>query len=155
MRNLLRTNSIALLKSRLYSEETFYKAFLSDLSKCKSSVIIESPFMTIRRVSILLPALIKLKKRGVAITINTRDPEEGDNLRLDCHRALSLLLHEGIHVVFTKGLHRKIAIIDGMKLWEGSLNILSQNNSREIMRRTKSIELCAEMIKFITPKKAK
>ncbi len=109
--------------------------------------------MTTRRVSLLLPMLIKLKKRSVRITINTRDPEEGDTLRLDSHKALSMLLHEGIHVTFTEGLHRKIAIIDEIKLWEGSLNILSQNNSREIMRRTKSKELSAQMVKFIGCKK--
>ena len=149
------SNNSALLKSKLYDETTFYKAFIADLEKAKSDVLIESPFMTTRRVSLLLPTLIKLKKKGVGITINTRDPEEGDSLRLDCHKALSLLLHEGIHVVFNESLHRKIAIIDESKLWEGSLNILSQNRSKEIMRRTKSIELCTEMIRFITPKKAK
>jgi len=97
----------------------------------------------------LMPSLLKLKKRGVRITISTRDPEEGDTLRLDSHKALSMLLHEGIHVTFTEGLHRKIAIIDETKLWEGSLNILSQNNSREIMRRTKSRDACYQMLKFM------
>lgn len=135
--------------SRLFNEETFYKAFIADLGKAKSEVLIESPFMTTRRISMLLPTLLKLKKRGVEITINTRDPEEADTLRLDSHKALSTLLHEGIHVVFTKGLHRKIAIIDEAKLWEGSLNIISQNNSREIMRRTKSRDACNQMLKFI------
>jgi len=137
-----------LLRSKLYSEETFYTTFLKGLNKCRESVIIESPFMTTRRVSMLLPALIKLRKKAVKITINTRDPEESDNLRLDCHKALSLLMYEGIHVVFTKKLPRKIAIIDGTKLWEGSLNIFSQNNSKELMRRSISEKLCNEMISF-------
>ena len=44
--------------------------------------------------------------------------------------------------------HRKLAIIDGQILWEGSLNILSQVLSREIMRRTNSIELAHQMIQF-------
>lgn len=101
----------------------------------------------------LMPSLLKLKKRGVKVTISTRDPEEGDTLHLVSYKALSVLLHEGIHVMFTKGLHRKIALIDGGKLWEGNLNILSQNNSREIMCRTKSKELCSQMQNFIGPKK--
>jgi HKD family nuclease len=138
-----------LLRSKLYTEETFYKAFIADLNKCNSEVLIESPFMTTRRISMLLPTLAKLRKRGVLITICTRDPEEGDSMRLDSHKALSMLLHEGIHVVFTEKLHRKLAILDGTKLWEGSLNILSQNNSREIMRRSKSEQMANQVRSFI------
>jgi len=146
------SNNSALLNSKLYDETTFYEDFIADLDKAKSDVLIESPFMTTRRVSMLLPTLIKLKKKCVNITINTRDPEEGDSLRLDCHKALSLLLHEGVHVIFTESLHRKVAIIDDSKLWEGSLNILSQNKSREIMRRTKSEAMCKQMLKAIDVK---
>ncbi len=149
LRQIRSINTNRLSHSWLYNEETFYKAFTTDLNKAKSEVLIESPFMTSRRISMLLPTLLKLKKRGVRITINTRDPEEGDSLRLDSQKALSMLLHEGIHVTFTEGLHRKIAVIDETRLWEGSLNILSQNNSRELMRRTKSKELSAQMLKFI------
>jgi hypothetical protein len=55
--------------------------------------------------------------------------------------------------LFTDMRHRKLAIVDGLILWEGSLNILSQNNSREIMRRTQSQELCSQMAKYTGLKK--
>ena len=44
--------------------------------------------------------------------------------------------------------HRKLAVIDRAILWEGSLNILSQSNSKEIMRRTKSAFLANQVINF-------
>ena len=44
---------------------------------------------------------------------------------------------------------RNIAVIDGRILYEGSLNILSQNRSREIMRRIESEELTKQMIRFL------
>jgi hypothetical protein len=45
--------------------------------------------------------------------------------------------------------HRKLAIIDREILWEGSLNILSQNNSREIMRRIEDAETTQQMFRFL------
>jgi hypothetical protein len=39
-------------------EDTFYTTFLRDLSKCHSEVIIESPFITNRRVSQLFGILV-------------------------------------------------------------------------------------------------
>ncbi|HMT19521.1 MAG TPA: hypothetical protein PKD15_05805, partial [Candidatus Saccharibacteria bacterium] len=45
--------------------------------------------------------------------------------------------------------HRKLAMIDDYILWEGSLNMLSQNGSKEVMRRSVSKELCQQMMQFI------
>lgn len=49
--------------------------------------------------------------------------------------------------------HRKLAIIDDDILWEGGLNVLSQNDSCEIMRRIKSNEVFKQMMQFIGIKK--
>lgn len=48
-----------------------------------------------------------------------------------------------------RSFSRKIAVIDGRILWEGSLNILSQGNSREVMRRIESEELTKQMVRFL------
>jgi phosphatidylserine/phosphatidylglycerophosphate/cardiolipin synthase-like enzyme len=149
---LQRHNSPApdLITSKLYNEDTFYAAFEKDLKNCHSEVIIETPFITNRRVYQLLGIFEKLKERKVRVTINTRDPEEhNDNyMREEAHRGLSSLQYAGIHVIFTESHHRKVAIIDRRILYEGSLNILSQNNSREIMRRTESAQLAWQMVRF-------
>lgn len=44
--------------------------------------------------------------------------------------------------------HRKLAVIDGEILWEGSLNLLSHSNSRELMRRTVSPDMCNDLLHF-------
>ncbi|HUD05694.1 MAG TPA: hypothetical protein VMR18_02110, partial [Candidatus Saccharimonadales bacterium] len=67
-----------LLTSTLYNEETFYATFLKDLGRCQSEVILESPFVTNRRLKLLIPTLQKLKDRKVRIAINTRDPKTHD-----------------------------------------------------------------------------
>lgn len=135
--------------SKLYSEETFYKAFVKDIRQAKSELVIESAYMTTRRVHYLLPYFKELKKNQVRVVINTRNPEEHDlYLREEARKCLSLLLEIGVQVIFSESLHRKTAIIDRNTLWEGSLNILSQNNSQEVMRRTESSELGWQMIRF-------
>lgn len=60
--------------SKLFDEKTFYQAFRKDLAQSKYEVLIESPFITGRRVESLLPMLRKAIKRGVKIVVNTRDP---------------------------------------------------------------------------------
>jgi hypothetical protein len=153
MFKLLRRPSFSpeLYASSLYDETTFYESFIRDLKRCRDEVIIESPFITSKRMDILLPVFEGLKSRHVRVIINTRDPETHDSLhmRSDAHRAVSQLQHMGIHVLFTAGHHRKLAIIDREILYEGSLNILSQNDSCEIMRKIVSAQLAWEMVRFV------
>lgn len=140
-----------LLTSKLYNEDTFYKVFLKDLANCQSEVIIESPFITNWRLCELLPSLEKLKERGVRIVVATKDPREHDKdyLRDGANEALACLQRLGIQVIYVSGHHRKLAILDRKVLYEGSLNILSQSDSREVMRRIESVQLAWQMIRFV------
>lgn len=151
LRNIFGRNDLCgdLVISRLFNEATFYRQFTKDLQRCGSEVVIESPFMTTRRVGTLLPVFRKLLRRGVSITVNTKPPEELDEfLYYESQEAVQQLQDAGVDVLFTGGHHRKLAILDRRTLWEGSLNILSQNDSCEIMRRTESELLAAEMLNF-------
>jgi hypothetical protein len=62
--------------------------------------------------------------------------------------AIYVLQEMDITVLMTVGHHRKIAIIDNT-LYEGSLNILSQNDSSELMRRIDDASSVREMLRFI------
>lgn len=141
----------SLLSSKLFDEETFYKAFIRDIRECKEEVIIESPYMTFKRVSTLLPVLPKLIEKGIKVYLITRDPKEHDSImRAQSNSIISALQELGIEVFFCVGTHhRKLAIIDRKILWEGSLNNLSQSQSREIMRRIESKALALEMFNFL------
>jgi len=140
--------------SRLYNQNTFYGAFLKDLSYVKSSVIIESPFITKKRIQQLFPILEKLRAKNIRVIVNTKPFNEHEsNYREQAIWAVGIMQDLGIEVLFTSGHHRKIAIIDCDILWEGSLNILSQNDSCEIMRRMQSKELVKETMKFTGLKK--
>jgi phosphatidylserine/phosphatidylglycerophosphate/cardiolipin synthase-like enzyme len=144
----------SLTPSELYDQTTFYKAFLRDLRKAKTRVIIESPFITEKRMKLLFPNLITLRRKGVRIIVNTKPLEEHSlSYQSQAMWAIGIMQDLDIEVLRTVGHHRKLAIIDNDILWEGSLNILSQNDSCEVMRRIKSDAAVREMIRFTNIKK--
>ena len=66
----------SLSSSRLFDQSSFYNAFLRDLGRSKRLVVIESPFITKKRMNQLLPALSRLRSKGVRVIINTKPFEE-------------------------------------------------------------------------------
>lgn len=144
--------SKALLSSTLYNDSSFYKAFLNDLKNCQKELVVESPYVTASRMEMLYPVFEELIGNGVNVHIVTRDPidHEDEYLRHQSTNEILNCINLGINVVLLKGFHhRKLAIIDQNILWEGSLNILSQTRSQEIMRRIESKKLALEMFNFI------
>ena len=137
--------------SNLHDENTFYQAFIKDLEKCQEEVIIESPFITSKRMKTLSPILNKLYNRGIKIFIITRDPKEHNECyKVQSENEIEAFETTGIQVLLCTGNHhRKLAIIDRQVLWEGSLNILSQIRSREIMRRLEGGGFANDMFQFL------
>lgn len=62
--------------------------------------------------------------------------------------AVAAMQDIGITILYTVGHHRKLAIVDAQISWEGSLNILSYNDSCEIMRRIDSKTEAEQLIRF-------
>lgn len=137
--------------SSLHDEKTFYKAFLRDLDQATEEIIIESPFITSGRMKTLWPSLRKAYAKGIRIYIITRDPKDhSDGYEVQSEDEIEALEALGIQVFLCIGNHhRKLAIIDRTILWEGSLNILSQLHSREIMRRMEGADNALDMFNFL------
>jgi hypothetical protein len=137
--------------SDLYDEKTFYIKFLKDLEVCTDEIIIESPFITTTRMKTFYPVFGRLIERRVKIYIFTRPPEEHDEFyHKQAEREIRNFECMGIETLLCLGNHhRKLAILDRKILWEGSLNILSQVNSREIMRRISGEVFAKQMIEFL------
>ena len=139
-----------LCTSRLFDNEIFYKAFIGDLRRANQNIYIESPFITRKRMGMLLTILRQARESGSQITVNTRPPSEHDGKYISqAYESVQDMESIGITVLYTVRHHRKIAIIDDEILWEGSLNILSQSDSCELMRRSVSTSLVRQMKKHI------
>lgn len=147
-------NGGELLCSSLLNQDNFYSTFEKDLAHATREVIIESPFITSRRLNYLLPTLRNLVQRKVRVVVNTKPAEEQDDDYVwQAEECIETLQRLGVEVLITGGHHRKLAIIDRQILYEGSFNILSQNDSCEIMRRVYSERLARQMIDFIDIRK--
>lgn len=86
-RLLHKNTDIDILSSKLYDQNTFFKAFIRDLHYCQNEVVIESPFITMKRMEIFLSIFAKLRQRNVRIIIiiiiNTISPDDHeDNYRM-------------------------------------------------------------------------
>ncbi len=141
-----------LAHSILYDETTFYKQFTQDLLRAKEEVIIESPFICSRRMKDLKPIFERLVNKEIKVFIFTREPKDHDSEEFEkqSENEIHYLETLGVQVLICIGNHhRKLAMIDREILWEGSLNILSQTHSREIMRRINSEHLTKEMFDFL------
>ena len=136
--------------TQIHDQSTFYKVLAKDLISAHDAVLIESPFMTIKRVSELMPVLNSLFRRGVQVVVNTKPFEELDGyLCQQSIAAIEELQSIGVRVLFTVGHHRKLVIIDDRITWEGSLNVLSQYDSCEIMRRIDSVDITIQTIRHL------
>jgi len=97
------------------------------------------------------PAFQKMLDRRTKVLIITRDPSDLDpEVRDFATNEIMQMSEMGVSVTLLKGNHhRKLAIIDRSITWEGSLNILSQNNSMEIMRRIEDKKTAEDLLKFL------
>lgn len=140
-----------LVQSQLYNEMTFYKQFMTDLKHCKREVIIESPFISANRMYSLFKPFEDLVNRKIKVYVITRHPDDHDLImKQQAEEAIRRFEMIGVQVLVTVDYHhRKLSIIDRTILWEGSLNILSQTCSREIMRRIQSENLSQEMFDYL------
>ncbi|MBW7956047.1 hypothetical protein H3C66_04925 [Patescibacteria group bacterium] len=140
-----------MINSSLHDESTFYPQFVEDLLHAQHEVVVESPYITAERMKLLFPIFQRLVNRGLKVYIFTRDPQE-HSLALEYQSEVEIQKFEelGVQVFLCTGNHhRKIAILDRMILWEGSLNILSQTKSREFMRRINDKKTTKETLKFL------
>jgi phosphatidylserine/phosphatidylglycerophosphate/cardiolipin synthase-like enzyme len=137
--------------SSLFDETTFYRQFTRDLLRCRHEVVIESPFITSERMAKLYPIFESLIHSDIRVYVFTRDPKEHSNGYQEQSEAeIKRFEQLGVQVFICRGNHhRKLAILDRKVLWEGSLNILSQIKSREIMRRIENVDTAKEMLNFL------
>ncbi len=149
MRNIIVSQK--LLTSILCNQKGFYWFFLRDLRKAKHGIVIKSPYMTAKRVKYFSPLFSQLKNKGVNIRVHTRHPLlHNQVMRAQAEKAIKILTDSRAEVhLHGDRRHWKLAVVDSTILWEGSLNILSHANSKEIMRRIDSPHLCRQMLRCI------
>jgi len=134
--------------SSLYTEKTFWPIFFKDLLSVKKSLLIMSPFASLRRAGQMMDYFRALLNRNVDLRIITRPPsKQGGKLSEHAEEVIKQLEALGATVVQRKGMHQKVAVIDNQVVWEGSLNILSHKDTQEQMRRFEGQNAAEEVVR--------
>jgi hypothetical protein len=114
----------------LDDERSFYKTFVPRIEAARSSIWLWAPW-SLKRSKAIIPALTDAAARGVRVVVFTRGPE--DKLHELNPEQLTALRAAGFPVVLMHKMHQKIAIFDESVTLYGSLNPLSQSDTRETM----------------------
>jgi AAA domain/PLD-like domain len=117
----------------IHDERSFYETFSDYLNQARHSIWIWAPWTTPKRVTSLLPVLADAVGRGVRVTLFVRDPGDWLQGRPEHQRYLADLRSALSTVVEVNVMHQKIVVIDEKTVLLGSLNVLSQSWTREVM----------------------
>jgi superfamily II DNA or RNA helicase len=120
----------------IYNQDTFQDRFLQDLSQARKSVVIVSPYVTMKRARWLDSALRQMVERRVDVTILTRPALSFQGRAREAAQiALDHLQMIGVTIRCQAAIHQKYAIIDEKVAWYGSINLLSFGASQESIMR--------------------
>ncbi|MFD8736569.1 AAA domain-containing protein [Streptomyces sp. NPDC059618] len=113
-------------------ERDFFRTFTTEIRQAKQSLWLWAPWVA-NRIRSLLPELKAATDRGVRVTVFIRD--DTDQLqKQDSSQALIADLRTVAQTVVPMHvMHQKIAVVDEHTVMLGSLNALSQSNTREVM----------------------
>ncbi|MCA9806037.1 MAG: helix-turn-helix domain-containing protein [Cyanobacteria bacterium HKST-UBA02] len=126
----------------VFDHKGFYPQLDQDFRKSRSLILIQSPFLTNRRINSLRSLLSDCVERGVRVCAFVRpiDSRFGSEIEyMDRCNSLDLGISNlnsiGVHVNLRPAIHEKLVVIDESIFWEGSLNPLSYRDSSERMNR--------------------
>lgn len=144
-----RRTAIASSNTAVFNEKDFWSAFRSDLNATQDQAMIVSPFLTVKRCGFFLDQFANLVARGIKLTVYTKPVDEHPQRHMvkEAETVVGQLQNIGVTVVQRSMMHQKVAIIDDRISWEGSLNLLSQNDSLEHMRRLEGTAFANEVRK--------
>jgi nucleoside-triphosphatase THEP1 len=153
LEKLTKTNDVTkdIEDSKLFDELDFYPQFQRDLLNAKQEIIIQSAFLTENRFNHLKQILDHVIKKGVRVFVSTRVTYEHDgNMQKQSELVIKEMEKLGVIVLTFNGkIHQKFATIDRKVMWEGSLNILSYRDSKEVMRRFIGKSTISQFLEFM------
>ena len=129
-------------EDNVYDENTFFDAFKNDLRKAQGLCLLQSPYLTLRRIKHFEIQLAGLQERGVRVCLFAQEPggwQQHKRVSIPSLKPFEGAVEElqsfGVHVNLRTKVHEKVMVIDDFILWEGSLNPFSHYDTSERMRR--------------------
>ena len=132
----------------IYDQNTFQERFLQDVANAKETVVIVSPFVTVRRVRWIEGVLAQCMRKRVKVSVVTRDPATLPvKSRALARTAIQMLQAQRAEIVCLQGIHQKYAVMDDSIVWYGSVNLLSFGASQESVMRLVSSSVARALVR--------
>jgi phosphatidylserine/phosphatidylglycerophosphate/cardiolipin synthase-like enzyme len=125
-------------------EKSFYEHLAALIDQAAQTIRIWSPWAA-NRVYRLLPRLQDAARRGVKITVFTRDPgdrSQGTEVSVTALNALGAIAQ----VVEMNVARQKLVVVDDHTVMTGSLSALSRHGTREVMITTRGRHLARRLL---------
>nr|QLJ99472.1 phospholipase [Micromonospora carbonacea] len=118
--------------AEIQDEKAFYRTFAEYLESARHSIWMWATW-TANRTKSVAPALGAAVERGVKVVVFVRDARDHLQGTDNSQQNLKTLRAAGPTIVEMYKMHQKIVVIDERLVLLGSLNVLSQRQSREVM----------------------
>ncbi|MFY1668540.1 AAA domain-containing protein [Plantactinospora sp. WMMB334] len=118
--------------AEIQDEKRFYETFVDHLGTARHSIWMWATW-TANRTKSVAPVLAEAVARGVKVVVFVRDARDYTQGTDNSQQNLTTLRAAGPTIVEMYKMHQKIVVIDERLVLLGSLNVLSQYESREVM----------------------
>ena len=139
----------------MFNQANFYDAFVKDLEKAKSRIVIFSPFILKKCVAALLDTFESILEKNIPIYVVTRKSEFLKENKTEVEETLEELGRIGVQIIELASyveqdekFHHKIAVIDNTVFYYGSLNILAHSKSSDTMMALRTKKTIAQLLRF-------
>jgi superfamily II DNA or RNA helicase len=123
----------------IYDGKNFEQPFISDLAKCKHSVVISCPKVKPDQYSQMTRKLVDMVANGKEIVLYTKEKND-ETIRLQ---------KQGISVIYRDHLSLHTAIIDKSSIWYGSVKILGFHSIEDNIIRFQNKEIASNMLESL------
>ena len=123
----------------IYDGKNFEQPFISDLVKCRHSVVISCPKVKPDQYSQLTRKLVDMVANGKEIVLYTKEKND-ETIRLQ---------KQGISVIYSDHLSLHTAIIDKSSIWYGSVKILGFHSIEDNIIRFQNKEIALNMLESL------
>ena len=129
----------------IHDEKTFYAQLTSLIDGAQHSIWLWSPWVA-NRAHKVLPHLKAAIDRGVRIAVFTRGPSDPIQRSENSAKIVQALRGIGAQIAEVDRAHQKVVVIDDHTVMMGSLNALSQHDTREVMITTRGAHFARRLL---------
>lgn len=131
----------------IYDSGNYAEIFERDLIEAEKEIVISSPKLRKDKVERFI-SIVKLRQEaGVSITVITEEP--GNNLyenTLVSYLLIDEMKNVGINVKTVKNDEEHYAVIDGLLVWHGGMNLLGKEDAWDNLIRVKDSKAASELL---------